>query len=81
MVDGHALELKLSNKGQESERESSLIKSGKNSTKVMVRNVHFQATRSELDVTPSLVECSDSCVFRNELRVGNSLMVNIMDEC
>jgi multiple RNA-binding domain-containing protein 1 len=48
MVDGHALELKLSNKGQESERESSLIKSGKNSTKVMVRNVPFQATRTEL---------------------------------
>jgi multiple RNA-binding domain-containing protein 1 len=48
MVDGHALELKLSNKGQESQQESSLIKSGKNSTKVMVRNVPFQATRTEL---------------------------------
>jgi multiple RNA-binding domain-containing protein 1 len=48
MVDGHALELKPSNKGQESQQESSAIKAGKNSTKLMVRNVPFQATRSEL---------------------------------
>jgi hypothetical protein len=81
MADGHALEVKLSNKGEESERESSLIKSGKNSGKVMVRNVHVQATRSELGDTPSLIACSDSCVFRKELRVGNSLMVNVTDKC
>jgi multiple RNA-binding domain-containing protein 1 len=48
MLDGHLLELKPSNKGPESQGEASNIKAGKNSTKLMVRNVPFQATRSEL---------------------------------
>jgi multiple RNA-binding domain-containing protein 1 len=47
LVDGHALELKLSNK--KSETQSQIKPPGtKNPTKLIVRNVPFQATRKEL---------------------------------
>eukprot|EP00580_Thalassiosira_gravida_P013877 CAMPEP_0201682814 /NCGR_PEP_ID=MMETSP0494-20130426/51808_1 /ASSEMBLY_ACC=CAM_ASM_000839 /TAXON_ID=420259 /ORGANISM="Thalassiosira gravida, Strain GMp14c1" /LENGTH=907 /DNA_ID=CAMNT_0048166577 /DNA_START=501 /DNA_END=3224 /DNA_ORIENTATION=+ len=46
-VDGHALEIKLSTKSLSSSKVPATDKSSKN-TKIMVRNVPFEATRTEL---------------------------------
>ena len=47
LVDGHALEIKLSTKSLSSTKVPPADKSSKN-TKIMVRNVPFEATRTEL---------------------------------
>jgi len=46
IVDGHAIELKLSTKSSGTRKPP--MASKKNSTKIMVRNVPFQATRTEI---------------------------------
>jgi multiple RNA-binding domain-containing protein 1 len=47
VVDGHSLELKLSTKSLSSTKKSAADKPS-NSTKIMIRNVPFEATRTEL---------------------------------
>jgi len=47
LVDGHALEIKLSTKSLSSSKAPPVDKTSKN-TKIMVRNVPFEATRTEL---------------------------------
>mmetsp|Transcript_14545 Transcript_14545/g.31614 ORF Transcript_14545/g.31614 Transcript_14545/m.31614 type:complete len:897 (+) Transcript_14545:87-2777(+) len=47
VVDGHALEIKLSTKSLSSAKVPAIDKSSKN-TKIMVRNVPFEATRTEI---------------------------------
>mmetsp|Transcript_13133 Transcript_13133/g.32052 ORF Transcript_13133/g.32052 Transcript_13133/m.32052 type:complete len:582 (+) Transcript_13133:283-2028(+) len=52
LVDGHNLELAISSVGnrggQKSSNSTSAAKSGKSQTKIMVRNVPFQATRTDI---------------------------------
>ncbi|KAL3922939.1 MAG: hypothetical protein SGILL_001936 [Bacillariaceae sp.] len=49
LVDGHALEVAISSKNSTTtSRKSATAVSGKNPTKLMVRNVPFQATRKEI---------------------------------
>lgn len=47
VVDGHALEIKLSTKSLSTAKKPAADKSSKN-TKIMVRNVPFEATRTEI---------------------------------
>jgi multiple RNA-binding domain-containing protein 1 len=48
LVDGHALSIKLSTKSLSSKVNLPAISNSSKNTKVMVRNVPFEATRSEL---------------------------------